>query len=78
MDTDLIRDLRQLPDGVVGHLAAVVLSELPVLHLTLGQELRAAIETRAVRDWARVANSLRHYFARPGLAAEIEDAISDL
>jgi hypothetical protein len=68
--------LRQLPDAVVGHLAAIVMSEFPVLHLTLQQELRAAMETRTAHDWQRVANALRHAYGRPGLAQEIEDALS--
>jgi hypothetical protein len=57
-------------------LAAVVMSEFPVLHLMLRQELRAAMETRTAHDWQRVANALRHVFGRPGLAQEIEDALT--
>jgi hypothetical protein len=68
--------LSQLPEAVAGHLAAVVLSEFPVLHLTLRHELRAALETRTRHDWQRVANALRHCYGRPGLAQEIEDALS--
>jgi hypothetical protein len=60
--------LRQLPESVVGHLAAAVLSEFPVLHFGLGLELRAFIETRTVHDGRRLANALRHYYGRPGLA----------
>jgi hypothetical protein len=68
---------RQLPESIVGHLAAIVISEFPVLHMTLQQELRAFVETRTIHDATRLANALRHYFGRPGLAAEIEDALSD-
>lgn len=67
--------LRQLPESVVGHLAAIVLSEFPVLHFTLRLELRAFIETRTVHDGRRLANALRHYYGRPGLAQEVEDAL---
>jgi hypothetical protein len=68
--------LRQLPEDVVARLAATTISELPATPHTLGLELKAAIETRTVHDWRRVANALRHVYGRPGLAQEIEDALS--
>jgi hypothetical protein len=43
---------------------------------TLCLELKAAIETRTAHDWRRVSNALRHTYGRPGLAQEIEDALS--
>ena len=68
--------LRQLPEAVVGHLAAIIMSEFPVLHLTLRLELRAFVESRTLHDAKRLANALRHVYGRPGLAQETEDALS--
>ena len=67
--------LRQLPEFVVGHLAAIVMSEFPVLHLGLQLELKAFVQTRTRHDAQRLANALRHVYGRPGLAQEIDDAL---
>jgi hypothetical protein len=52
------------------------MSEFPVLHLTLQLELRAFVESRSAHDGRRLATALRHVYGRPGLAQEIENALS--
>lgn len=69
--------LRQLPQEIVAELVAIIISEFPHMPHTLSLELRAFVETRTIHDARRLANALRHYFGRPGLACEIEDALSD-
>ena len=68
--------LRQLPMDTVAKLALILVSEMPAMPFTSRLELEAAMETRTAHDWMRVANALRYAYGRPGLAQEIEDAIS--
>jgi hypothetical protein len=66
---------RQLPEAAVAEVVAIIISELPRMPTTLGQELQAFAESRSVHDGRRVANALRHYHGREGLAKEVEDML---
>jgi len=70
-------DLRQLPEHTIAELVAFILSEVPHVPHTLGLELRPFVESRTVIDARRVSGSLRHVYGRPGLAQDIDDALSD-
>jgi hypothetical protein len=67
---------RRLPEETVAELVATIISDMPAMPPTLGLELEAFAECRAVRDARRLADTLRHDYGREGLAREIEDALS--
>jgi hypothetical protein len=65
----------RLPEEAVAEVVAIVVSEMPCMPDPLAQEVQAFAESRSRRDAERVANSLRHYYGREGLAREVEDAL---
>jgi hypothetical protein len=70
--------LRQLPADAVAGVVAIVISEFAgAMPHTLSLELKAFAETRTRHDAQRVANALRHYYGRPGLAQEVEDLLGE-
>jgi hypothetical protein len=68
--------LQQLPWMEVGWVAGVIRSELPHMPYGLEQELVAFQMTRTRHDAQRLANALRHYCGRDGLAKEVEDLLT--
>jgi hypothetical protein len=76
MDLQRPAHLRELPEADVAGAVAVVISEFPGgMPFNLQLELRAFAETRTVHDARRLANALRHYCGRVGLAREVEDLL---
>jgi hypothetical protein len=69
------KHLRQIPTEDVARVVAIIISNIPHMPSTLGQELQAFAETRTVHDARRVANALRHCHGQAGLAAEVEDIL---
>jgi hypothetical protein len=76
-ETTVPEHLRQLPECEVARVALVIRSEFPgsSMPFTLRLELDGFERDRTAWDAKRLANALRHYEGREGLAREVEDIL---